>query len=125
MEETYLETDINGNFMFFNDSLCRVLGYSRAELQNMNYRLISPPGSKQKIFEIFNEIYKTGEKKTFMHHAVMVRDGSIKFLEMSIALMHSPAGEPTGFRIISREVTEKIKATQAIEESERQLRLIT
>lgn len=125
MDEAYLETDLNGNFIFFNDSLCRVLGYSSTELQNINYRRISPPGSKQKIFEMFNEIYNTGKKKTFMHHAVMDRDGSIKFLEMSIALMRSPAEEPTGFGIISRDVTEKIKVTQAIEESERQLRLIT
>ena len=33
MEETYLESDLKGNFKFFNDSLCRMLGYTRAEMQ--------------------------------------------------------------------------------------------
>jgi len=29
MEDTYLEMDLRGKFLFFNDSFCRILGYSR------------------------------------------------------------------------------------------------
>ena len=29
----FFETDLNGTFLFFNDALCRIFGYSRQELQ--------------------------------------------------------------------------------------------
>jgi two-component system, cell cycle sensor histidine kinase and response regulator CckA len=125
MDETYLETDLKGNFIFFNDALCRIFGYSREELQNTSYRLTTPPETQQRIFENFNEIYRTGKTKTFINHAVKTKDGSIRLMEISIALLRSPAGEPIGFGGIGRDVTEKIEAEQKIKNSERHLRLIT
>ena len=38
IENAYLEVDISGNFIFFNDSLCNIVGYSRDELTGMNYK---------------------------------------------------------------------------------------
>ncbi len=125
MAETYLETDLEGNFLFFNDSLCRVLGYSRDELQNASYRLISPPGNLQKIFDAFSEIYRTGKTKLFNDHELLAKDGSIIYLDMSIALMRSPEGNPIGFGGLGRDSTEKVKTRRSIEENERHLRLIT
>jgi two-component system cell cycle sensor histidine kinase/response regulator CckA len=125
MEEVYLETDLKGNYIFFNDALCRVLGYSRAELTNNNYRRFSPPGTEKKKLEIFNEVYRTGKKRTFAEYTIMAKDGSSKLLEMSIALLRSPSGEPTGFGCVGRDVTEKIEAEKKIKDNERHLRLIT
>ena len=91
----------------------------------MNYRRISPPGSQEKIYEMFNDIYRTGETGTFVDHAVMAKDGSIIILEMTISLMRSAQGEPTGFRGLSRNVTERLKAENRLKENELRLRLIT
>jgi len=38
IQEGYFEVDLKGNFTFFNDSVCRVLGYDREELIGMNNR---------------------------------------------------------------------------------------
>ena len=32
----YFEMDLNGNFTFFNDSMCTILGYSRQEISTIN-----------------------------------------------------------------------------------------
>lgn len=32
IEEGYFEVDLSGNMTFFNDALCRILGYSREKL---------------------------------------------------------------------------------------------
>ncbi|MFC1533709.1 PAS domain S-box protein [Thermodesulfobacteriota bacterium] len=32
IEDGYYEVDIAGSFTFFNDSLCKILGYSKKEL---------------------------------------------------------------------------------------------
>ena len=61
IEEGYFEVDISGNFTFFNDSLCRMLGYSREELLGMNNRDYMPPVSSKEIYDLFNRIYRTGK----------------------------------------------------------------
>jgi PAS domain S-box-containing protein len=38
IQEGYFEIDLAGNFTFFNDSMCRCLGYSPKELIGMNYK---------------------------------------------------------------------------------------
>lgn len=125
MEETYLETDLAGNFRFFNDSLCRLLGYSRAELNTMNYRDCIAPEVVPVIFKIFNDIYCTGEPRTFFSQELLGRDGLKIIAEVSVSLQRDPTGEPTGFHGVARNVTEKVKAEQAIRNRERRFRLIT
>jgi len=125
MEDTYLENDLKGNYIFFNDSLCRLLGYSREELQDMNYRLIAPPELHQELFKSYNEIYTTGQPKIFREHKLITRDGSPRYLDFSMSLMRSSSGEPIGFCGFGRNVTEIVTARQKLEESERKLRLIT
>ncbi len=124
MEDIYLETDLKGNYIFFNDSFCRVLGYSREELQNINYRLIGPPERVEYIYKAFNEIYVTGRKTNFAEYELTARDGSTVYLDMSISLLRSSTGEPVGFSGFGRDITEKVKARLKIEESERRYRMI-
>jgi PAS domain S-box-containing protein len=38
IEDAYYEVDLPGNLTFFNDSLCRLVGYSEEELMGMNNR---------------------------------------------------------------------------------------
>ena len=38
IEDGYYEVDLAGNFTFFNDSMCRILGYPKEELMGMNNR---------------------------------------------------------------------------------------
>ncbi len=125
MEEAYLETDLRGNFVFFNNSMCRMLGYARGELDGKNYRLISPPGHASKIFRMFNEVYRTGQNKTFLYHELLAKDGSIVYVEMSVCLIRAEGGKPSGFSCLSRNVTERQKVRRAIEENEKRLRILS
>ena len=34
----YFEVDLSGCFTFMNDSLCKVIGYTKDELLGMNYK---------------------------------------------------------------------------------------
>ncbi len=124
MDEIYVETDLDGRYVFFNNSACRALGYTREELQGMNYRQINPPGVHGRVFEKFNEIYRTGKTGTFIAHAVRCKDGSTRFLETTVSLRRSPSGEPVGFAVVSRDLTEKLEADRKIKDSEKHLRFI-
>ncbi|MBU0702953.1 MAG: PAS domain S-box protein, partial [Chloroflexi bacterium] len=61
IEEAYYEIDLAGNFTFFNDALCRVLGYARDELMGMNYRQYMDEETVEKAYHTFNTVYRTGE----------------------------------------------------------------
>ncbi len=60
IEEGYYEVDLAGNMLFFNDSLCKILGYSRAELSGMNSRQFMDEPNAKSIYETFNMIYSSG-----------------------------------------------------------------
>lgn len=125
MEETYLETDMEGHFVFFNDSLCRILGFSREELLGASFRLISPPEKLDKIFEDFHEIYLTEKTRRFSDHQLIKKDGSVMYLDMTISLLRDKDGAPSGFGGFGKDVTERVLAARKIENSERHLRMIT
>jgi PAS domain S-box-containing protein len=55
------ETDLAGNIIFLNDSLCRLLGYSRKELMKMNVRQLADKETLKKVFPIANQVHKTGK----------------------------------------------------------------
>jgi PAS domain S-box-containing protein len=60
-EEGYYEIDLAGNFTFFNDPVCKLLGYSRKELLGMNNRHYTDKETAKKVFQAFNKVYRTGE----------------------------------------------------------------
>ena len=49
MGECYYESDLMGNFTFFNDALIRQSGYTAQQLKGMNYRTYMPDGRSRKV----------------------------------------------------------------------------
>jgi len=45
IEDSYFEVDLSGEMSFFNNALCRMTGYSEAELRGMNYRDYTEPAT--------------------------------------------------------------------------------
>ena len=112
IEEGYFEVDLAGNFTFFNDSVCKIFGYSGDELMNMNNREYTDSETSARMFKAFNGIYRTGKPVNIMDYPVVRKDGKRITLEMSAYLRKDQAGEPVGFRGIVRDVTEKKQAEE-------------
>ncbi len=106
IEEAYFEVDLAGNFTFFNDSLPKLFGYSRDELEGMNNRDYMPFESSKKIFTLFNQIYRTGKPVKNVSYEIIRKDGSKDSHDLSASLMRDKEGRPVGFRGIARDVTE-------------------
>ncbi len=124
IEIAYYELDLSGNLTYFNDIVCGDLGYNREELLGKNFRSIVKPEAIDQIQSIFNEIYRTGRPKTMFKVELVRKDGSTLIVEQSASLMRGPSGKIIGFRGVSRDVTEKIKAERAIRRSEEKYRHI-
>ncbi|MFX1284602.1 MAG: PAS domain S-box protein [Promethearchaeota archaeon] len=114
VEEGYYEVDISGNFTFFNDSLCKILGFSNVELLGMNYQQYMDKQTARMVFKTFNTVYRTGETARIFDFGFIRKDGTRGVSEASISPMHNFEGEIIGFRGIVRDVTERAEIEKAL-----------
>ena len=105
IEDGYFEVDLQGNLIFFNEGLCRITGYPPEELQGMNNRAYMSEETSGKVFETFNQVFRTGEATKVLGWELIRKDGEKRCVETSISLVRNPKGEPAGFRGIARDIT--------------------
>jgi len=122
IEEAYFEVDLAGNFTFFNDALCRLSGLSRNELLGMNNLQYAKPETAKKMYEIFSEVYRTGNPAKAEDYEIIRMDGVEKSVALSASLTKDSSGNPTGFRGIVRDVTERKLAGETVRKSEERYR---
>ncbi len=107
IEDSYLEVDLKGNFQFFNDSFCKILGYSKNELIGMNNQEVLDKANAKKVFQIFTNVYNTEKPATGVGWEYIRKDGAKRYAEVSVSLIKDIHGQRIGFRGIGRDVTEK------------------
>jgi len=116
MEEGYYEVDLAGNFTFINDSMCRALGYSKEELMGMNNRQYTDRENAKRLFRAFNQVYRTGKPGRGFDHEIIRKDGTKRYAEGSIVLQKDSSGEPIGFRGIVRDITERKRFEEILQQ---------
>ncbi|OGP91495.1 MAG: hypothetical protein A2157_13100 [Deltaproteobacteria bacterium RBG_16_47_11] len=107
LEEGYFEVDLTGNFIFFNDAFAKWSGYSKEELMGMNNRRYMDEETAKKVYQVFNEVYQTGEPANAFDWEFILKDGSRRWVETSVSLVQGSGGQPIGFRGIARDVTKR------------------
>jgi len=124
IEDSYYEIDINGNLTFFNDSLCTIIGYPRDELMGMNYREFMERQTARALYKIFNNVYRTEQPTKAFDWEIIRKDGTKRFVEASISLRFDSNGDPTGFRGITRDITERKEAEEEIKRYSRRVQAL-
>lgn len=115
IEEGYYEVDIAGNLTFFNDSLCKLLGYSRDELMGLNSRQYTDEKNAAKLYKAFNEVYRTGIPAKSFDWQVIRKDGTTGFGEVSVSPIRDGMGNIMGFRGIARDITDRKKLEETLQ----------
>ncbi|MGA2368000.1 MAG: PAS domain S-box protein [Dehalococcoidia bacterium] len=124
MGEDYHELDAKGNFTFFNDTLCRMLGYTRGELDGMSYKKYTPRESWKDIVATHSEVFRTGKPRFGYPMEEIRRDGTKIFMEESIFPLRNNKAAITGLRIISKDVTERRRSEEMVQRTQRDLQLM-
>ncbi len=118
IQEGYLELDLSGKITFFNDSICRMLGYPPDEMQGMSYRVFTSADTAKRMYQVFHGIYLTGEPDVMLDYEIIRNDGVRRSHELSASLVRDASGSPAGFRGVVRDVTERKRAQEALQRSE-------
>jgi PAS domain S-box-containing protein len=112
------EVDIDGNFIYFNDSLCKVFGYPREEIQWQNFSQFMDKKFARKAYHAFSRVFVTHKGFSNILWEIIDKEGRTRNVELSASLITNKEKKKIGFRGIARDVTERIKAQEALRESE-------
>ncbi len=115
IEDSYLEVDISGNFQFFNNSFCKMLGLSRNELIGRNYQEFVDEPTANTIFQIFQNVYETAKPAKEVGWEFSRKDGTKRNVEVSISLVTDSNDERIGFRGIARDITDRKKTEETLQ----------
>ncbi len=121
IEDGYYEVDLKGNFIFFNDFVCRISGYSREEVPGVNYREYTDEENAAKLGRLFKAVYETGKPAKALDLEIMRKDGLKRPLEISVSLIKDDSEQPEGFRGIIRDISERKQAEEQKARLEAQL----
>jgi PAS domain S-box-containing protein len=120
----YFEQDLHGNFTFFNEQICAFFGYSKEEMTGMNFRKFISDHDTGRIIEDYSKIFNGGTRDPNIELEIIRKDGGRRYVEISVFLRRDRDGNPSGFRGIGRDVTERRIADEALQEVRERLRYI-
>jgi PAS domain S-box-containing protein len=121
IEDGYFELDLDGNLIFFNNSLCKITGHSREELIGIKYSQNSSPDTVEKLFQVFNQISRTAKPLTLADLEIDLQDDRIITVDLSATPIKTPDDQMVGFRGLIRDVSERKRAEKERRKLEKKL----
>ncbi|GAB4340943.1 MAG: hypothetical protein Kow0099_17260 [Candidatus Abyssubacteria bacterium] len=110
----FYETDLAGNLIFFNETLCKLIGYSAADLSGMNYQQFIDKKDRESIYRIYNTVFRTGQSAKGFVYEIVSKEGKQILHQASVTLVRDEEGKPVGFRGVARDITEEKKLEQQL-----------
>ena len=124
MEEGYFEVNLAGELTLLNETFRNMIGYSRDELREMNYRAYIDKDDVDRVYEVYNSVFKTGKPVKWFEYGMRSKDGLKRTIEVSVFLKKNLAGESVGFHGIARDVTWRKDLETALKQSEERYRTL-
>lgn len=114
------QVDLTGKFTLVNDRFCEIAGRSREQLLDLTMQEITHPDDLAVNVVMFDAAVRDGVPYT--HEKRYIRpDGSIVWVNNSVAVIRRADGRPYGILAVSLDVTERRMAQDALRVSEERL----
>ena len=85
-----------------------------SDIIGKSYKEIVPPLQVPMLYELFHKVYKTGDPVRSLEYETSRPDGSAIFVENSISLRKDRQGQPIGYHVIVRDITERKRTEQEL-----------
>ena len=114
IEDGCCVVDLRGNYLFVNDTFCRLYGYEKDEILGSNFKASSGPERAGKLREMYSQVYRTGQPIKAFEYEIFPKNRPPLFVEQSISLERDAQGRPVGFLAITRDCTDRKHAQQEL-----------
>jgi len=121
IEDGYYEIHLNGDLSLVNQAMCKMLGYSETELLGMDTARYISERTAQKFNEAFTAVHDTELPGKILEFKFHRKDGEARYAETIVSAIRDEDNQPTGFRGIVRDITERKIAERARKALEEQL----
>jgi len=99
-------------FLFFNDRVCEITGYSREELRDIDIWELVHPDDREKLWDIARRRERGEEAPDTYEARLITKDGETRYCEFSVAAIRY-RGEYSALGIV-RDITERKRGEEAI-----------
>lgn len=116
--------DAEGRFVECNRAFAKMLGYEADELMQMKLQELNHPDDKTPAARYMGELIR-GEREAYnMVKRYVCKDGSSIWVDATGAAVRQPDGTLRNVVGIALNITERVKIREALQASEKQLRLV-
>jgi PAS domain S-box-containing protein len=118
------QTTTDGHWLLLNDRLCEILGYSRDELRGKTLVDITHPDDREASLAAVRKLL-AGEISSWSAEKRYIRkDGVTVWARAFVSLVRDRQNQPLYFIRVAEDITEKVHAERALQESRRELRAL-
>jgi PAS domain S-box-containing protein len=122
-QDLFYRTDINGRFTYVNPMASRFIGYSEEELLGRAFTELVHPDHRPRVTEGLVDQFRRRLRNTYDEFVAVTRDGRALWVGQNVQLLMD--GERViGFQAAARDVTERKRVEEALEQERRRLQQI-
>jgi PAS domain S-box-containing protein len=115
---------LDGRFLRVNPRYCQLVGYTQEELLRLRFQDITHPDDLRGEEERTGKLLKGEDVTTSYHKRYICKNGSLIWLQVTASLLRSESGEPVHFVGVVEDVTERLRAEDALRQSEERFRRV-
>ncbi len=116
--------DMEGHWVDVNEKLCKILGYSKAELLGRNFKPITHPEDLASQMELKNEILSGRRNSYQMEKRVYHKQGHTFWVSISSSLIRDAQSNPKHFISQIEDISARKQAERALLEEKKLLRTL-
>lgn len=114
---------LEGRWMDVNDALCGILGYTRAELLEIDFQTLTHPDDLHADLALVGDLLAGRRDHYHMDKRYLGRAGNVVWGRLSVSLVRSEHGEPLHFVSQIQDVTAQRQSSLQLRDSEQRTRV--
>lgn len=118
-DDAILSKDLDGIIRSWNRGAERLFGYVADEAIGHSVMMLVPPERADEEVEILARL-RRGERIDHAESVRVAKDGRLLNVSLTVSPLKDSTGQIVGASSIARDITDKIRATEALRERERQ-----